>query len=215
MAASRKSVRAVGMLMSTAVLAISGLLVVKPVYDDVTENQKELSSLEVVTDSKQSQLTVLEGGVSNYEEIRGYVDQFLGKVPPFKDIESASRAISTAAVPGVKIYSFTFGTEENIDEYPIPAPNLQEYVPPAGFDSTVVAAEDEEPTAVDTYHRVPVEISVSASDYNTLSLYLNNLSQQDRLLTVLSVNSTREGSADGKSSSISATIYAYAFVYAR
>lgn len=215
MARSRRTVRTIGALMSTAVIAISGLLVVKPLYDEVSDSKDELVSLQQTTDDKQAQLTTLENGVSNYEEIRNYVDNFLNTVSASKDIESASRSISSAAIPGISIVSFTFGTEENVEQYEVPSPSLQDYSPPSGFseDPAAEPAEGEEAAAVETFHRVPVQITVTASDYSTLATYLDNLSQQSRLLNVVSVTSTK--TAGEETTQISATIYAYAFVYTR
>lgn len=54
------------------------------------------------------------------------------------------------------------------------------------------------------FERIPFTITVSADDYSSLSEYLNSLSDQPRLMSVVSVDSTR-------SEKVSATIYAFAF----
>lgn len=214
MAMGKQGIQAVGVMFSIGVLAISGLFVVKPLYDDATENKNELTTMQQATADKNSQLELLENGVDNYDEIQEYVNSFLNSVSSVKDIESASRSISSAAVPGINIVSFTFGTEENIEVHEVPEAVLGEYTPPTGFSNEpVTTSEGSEPATVDSFHRIPVQIEVTAPDYSTLSTYMDNLSHQNRLLNVISVNSTR--TTGEESTEITATVYAYAFVYAR
>ena len=217
MAMGKNGVQAVGALLSIGVLAISGLFVAKPLYDDASESKAELSTMQQATADKQAQLTTLENGVDNYDEIQAYVDNFLNSVSSVKDLESASRSISSAAVPGITINSFDFGTEENIEASEVPEAVLGDYTPPAGFDNLASSegssSEEGESASADSFHRIPIQIDVTATDYNTLSTYMDNLAQQKRLLNVVSVNSTKNSSSEA--TEITATIYAYAFVYAR
>lgn len=201
--------------MSAAVVVVSGLFVVKPLYGDVNENKAELATLQAVTVEQEAELATLENGVSNYEEIQAYVSDFLNSVSTTKDVESASRSVSSAAVPGIRITSFSFGSAENITEHEIPTAVLSGYTPPLGFGEIAVTepVEGEVPETVEAFHRIPVEIAVTASDYPTLSTYVDNLSKQERLMNVLSVTSTKNSTEEG--SEITATIYAYAFVYVR
>jgi len=57
---------------------------------------------------------------------------------------------------------------------------------------------------IDGFNRIPFTIEVSAGSYTELAEYLNSLSDQPRLMSVVSVDSSR---ADA----VTATIYAFAF----
>jgi len=61
--------------------------------------------------------------------------------------------------------------------------------------------------AASGFTRIPFTIAVSAKNYDGLSDYINSLSDQPRLLSVISVSADRSD-ADA----VSATVYAYAFV---
>jgi len=210
MALSKKSITGLGAFLSCAVIAVSGFLVVKPSYDQSQSNLQELSTMQVETESKTVRLGVLEEGVENYDEIQAYVNTFLAYAPSYKDIESASRAISNSLVSGVSITSFNFGTEEAASEYPVPEASLENTESTPSNTGETAAGESAEGTAASgTFQRVPVEISVTANNYDSLSNYLDNLSQQERLIVVMSVSSA------GNGENITATIKGYAFVYSR
>lgn len=212
MALSKKSITGLGTLMSCAVIAISGFLVVKPGYDQSQTNKIELSSLQQETELKNDRLALLEEGVENYDEIQAYVDRFLQIAPGSKDVESASRAISNALVPGTTISSFTFGSPEASTEYAVPEASLSSE---NTIEFSVESSEGGDTAASPgSLQRVPVEISVTSSDYANLSEYLDNLAQQDRLLTVVNVSSSGTSGGDGEGL-VSATIRGYAFIYAR
>lgn len=222
MALSKKSITGLGTLMSVAVIAISGFLVVKPSYEQAQDNRSELSTLQTETTTKTERLKVLEEGVDNYDEIQAYVDTFLKYAPANKDIESASRAISNAVVPGTNIVSFTFGSEEAATEYEVPKASIDGGTTAASSSSSsssTTASTDASATGTSTasagtMQRVPVEISVTSSSYENLSQYLDSLAQQQRLLTIISVASSG-GAANAEGGGVSATINGYAFVYVR
>lgn len=211
MALSKKSITGLGTLMSCAVIAISGFLVIKPGYDQSQTNKIELSSLQQETELKNDRLALLEEGVENYDEIQAYVDRFLQIAPGSKDVESASRAISNALVPGTTISSFTFGSTEDSTEYAVPEASLSGE---STLEFSVDASGGDTAASPGSLQRVPVEISVTSSNYANLSEYLDNLAQQDRLLTVVNVSSSGTSGGDGEGS-VSATIRGYAFIYAR
>jgi len=61
--------------------------------------------------------------------------------------------------------------------------------------------------ATSDFTRIPFTIAVTAQNYDILSDYINSLSDQPRLLSVISVSADRSDA-----NAVSATIYAYAFV---
>lgn len=236
---SKNSIQGIGITVSLAAVAVTGFLFVKPFHDDTQEMKTTLQEQQTVTASKTAKLTQLEKGVDNIEESQKRVDRFIESSPNNMDIESASRAISNAAISGINITAFTFGKEENIEKKEPPKASLGEYVPPMDIsEDTAAAAPAEEPAAtdgsngdeaatgeqpekeqMDAFRRVPVQITVTADSYKKLSQYTDKLAEQKRLLYVVSINSTKgaggvapDGSAtDG--GSVEATIYAYAFIY--
>lgn len=159
---------------------------------------------------------------------------FEGLVAESLDIESASRALAASLPSGVKLESFDFGAIQQVSSLqdnptsisgfqappefagggaaaaPAPAAASQEEaVDSAGGSSAAAPAVEGEqgvnPDApISGFSRVPFTIQVTADSYAQLSAYLNSLSGQPRLISVVSVDSTR-------AETISATIYAFAF----
>ena len=212
MALSKKSITGLSAFLSCAVIAVSGLLVVKPAYDQAQLNREELSTMQTDTAIKEARLKTLEEGVENYEEIQAYIDTFLKYAPAEKDIESASRAISTALTPGTRIVSFTFGTEEAAAKYPVPEASLdgQSGTESSGDTSASSGGDGETEVTAGTFQRMPIEVQVTSESYEALSEYVDNLAQQERLVTVLSVNSS-----GGGENGVTATIKGYVFIYSR
>lgn len=212
MALSKKSITGLGTLMSVAVIAVSGFLVIKPAYEQAQTNNQEYSNLQIETSTKNARLSTLEEGVENYDEIQAYVDDFLVKAPSYKDVESASRAISTAVVPGITINSFNFGNEAPTSDYTVPKASLDAQPETTNLeDSGSSNSEENAETAssAGSFQRIPIQIQVTANDYTNLSEYVDNLSKQDRLLTIVSITSAGDGEG------ITATIDGYAFIYTR
>lgn len=225
---NKTSIQSIGVTLSVAVLAVTGIFVAKPLFDSTSESKVALEEQKMVTLSKTGKLAQLEEGVDNIEETQSFVDKFLVSAPNNKDVESASRAISTALISGVNISSFTFGQEENIEKSEVPKATLGEYVPPMELSDGAEAAppaegeaDGDKKGALETFHRIPMQITVNADSYNKLAEYVDELAKQKRLISIVSVNSTKgSGGAEmagGEASggNVEATIYAYAFIYAR
>lgn len=223
---SKTSIQGIGVTLSVAVLAVTGLFIAKPLYDSTNETKITLEEQKMVTVSKTGKLAQLEKGVENIEETQKFVDDFLVSAPNNKNVESASRAISKALISGVKISSFTFGAEENIKESEVPKAALGEFTPPMELSDAAPAApaegeataEGEKKEALETFHRMPMQITVNADSYKKLSEYVDKLADQKRLVNIVSVSSTSGAAGvEGESSggSVEATIYAYSFIYTR
>lgn len=208
MALSKKSITGLGTVMSIAIIAVSGFFVVKPSYEQAQENVTELETMKVETQVKQTRLQTLEEGVDDYDDILAFVDRFLLSAPADEDIESASRAISDAVTPGIQIQSFTFGAPEPTSDYPVPEASLERSEPDS-LDAGGSDASDAGGASAGTFQRVPVQVTVSATSYAELSVYLDALANQNRLLTVLDVSGTNS------TENVTATINGYAFIYAR
>lgn len=215
---SKASVKGLGILVSGALLLSTGIFVINPLLEQRSGNVEKLTSLQKITETKKANLSRLSSGSVNFEEASRAGNNFLKIVPKSKNIESASRTISEAIVPGVAITSFTFNPEEAVVKNELPKAALDGYKPPASFatKSTAKASstKDSKPAteskpvsgASSTLNRLPLIISVSAESYQKLSEYTDQLSKEDRLLSVVSISAT---SKDG---GIKADIYAYAFI---
>jgi len=230
MALSKTSIQGIGVALSAAVLAVTGLFIAKPLYDSTNETKTTLEEQKIVTISKTGKLAEVEKGVDNLEETQKFVDDFLVSAPNNKDVESASRAISEALISGVSISSFTFGAEENIKESEVPKATLGEFTPPMELSAGAAApeapaegeatGEDGKKESLETFHRMPMQITVSADSYKKLSEYVDKLADQKRLVNIVGVSSTsvaESAGMDGKDSGerVEATIYAYSFIYAK
>jgi hypothetical protein len=162
------------------------------------------------------------------------MELFDGLVPDSLDIESASRAIAASLPSGVKLESFTFGATQQVSTFTGSPLGLTGFTPPTEFaagdaaapapaapaageqdavataNGTAAAPTAEVAQGVDPnaptagFNRIPFTISVSAGSYAELSAYLNSLSEQPRLMSVVSVDSNR-------SDAVTATIYAFAY----
>lgn len=219
---SKTSIQGIGVTLSVAVLAVTGMFIAKPLYDSTNETKITLEEQKMVTVSKTGKLAQLEKGIENIEETQKFVDDFLVSAPNNKDVESASRAISKALISGVKISSFTFGAEENIKESEVLKAALGEFTPPMELSDAAAGAEapaeGEKKEALETFHRMPMQITVNADSYKKLSEYVDKLADQKRLVNIVSVSSTSGAAGvEGESSggSVEATIYAYSFIYTR
>lgn len=209
---SKASVKGLGVLASAALVLGTGILVINPLLEHRNENLSSLTSLQKITETKKANLSRLSSGSVNFNEASKVGDNFLRIVPKDKNIESASRAISEALVPGVTITSFTFGSEEAAAPTVLPKVGLEGYKAPASFAAAAAtgSAASKAPAAAagssSTLNRLPMTVSVSATSYQNLSTYIDQLSKEDRLVSVISIN------ASSKSGTIVADIYAYAFI---
>lgn len=217
---SKASVKGLGVLVSGVLLFSTGMFVINPLLEQRTENLKALESMQLITETKKANLERLSKGAVNFQEAFQAGSNFEKIVPKSKDIESASRAISEATIPGVEITSFTFSSEEPVSENKLPTATLGGYSPPASFasssgksssskSSSDKGSKSAAPTAAapsSTLSRLPMTISVSAESYQKLSEYTDQLSKEDRLLSVISI------SGSSKEGNVKADIYAYAFI---
>lgn len=210
---SKTSVKGLGVLTSAVLLLSTGLLIINPLLEQRSGNVENLKSMEKITETKQANLTRLSKGAVNFEEAFRVGSNFERIVPKSKDIESASRAISEALTPGVSITSFTFNPEEPVSENKLPAVSLGGYTPPASFaqsatgsSSTKGSTSSSSTGSSASLNRLPMIISVSAQNYQKLADFTDNLSKEDRLVSVISI------SASGKDGTVKADIYAYAFI---
>jgi hypothetical protein len=214
---SKASVKGLGVLVSGVLIFGTGMFVINPLVEQRTENVEALKSLQKITETKKANLTRLSNGAVNFQEAFEAGSNFEKIVPKYKDIESASRAISEATVPGVTITSFTFNPEEPVAENKLPPVSLQGYKPPASFaqSSSKGSSSDKgsKPATGSSgagsgasLNRLPLIVSVSAENYQKLSEYIDQLSKEDRLLSVISI------SGSSKEGNVKADIYAYAFI---
>lgn len=224
MALTKKSIKGLGALLSITAIAASGLLAVRPLYNQIIENQEKYENMQVITLTKESKVSMLENGVENIEETKAFVNRFLLYAPKAKSIETISRAISDATIEGVSISTFNFGEPENLKDYEIPDTTLEGYNPPVDLDAAARARQEEQraqaeasedgevapATAPEYFQRIPTVITVNASDHATLARYLDNLAQQDRLIVVVGIDTEKTD----PEMPLSATIYAHAFMYA-
>lgn len=207
---SKGSVKGLGVLASAVLVLGTGAIIINPLLEQRNENISNLTSLKTITETKKANLSRLSSGAVNFEEASKVGENFLRIVPKDKNIESASRAISEALVPGVTITSFTFGSEEAAGAITLPKASLEGYKPPASFAVATGPTAAKAPAAAagssTTLNRLPMTISVSATNYQSLSAYIDQLSKEDRLVSVISIN------ASNKVGNVSADIYAYAFI---
>jgi hypothetical protein len=200
---SKASVKGLGVLVSGVLLFSTGMFVINPLLEQRSGNLSDLTSLQKITETKKANLTRLSNGAVNFEEAFEAGNNFAKIVPKSKDIESASRSISEAIVPGVTVTSFTFSPEEPVSKRELPKASLEGYKPPASFAQSTAApssSTESKPAAgsSSSLNRLPLTISVSAASYQ--------LSKEDRLLSVISF------SASSKDGIVKADIYAYAFI---
>lgn len=212
MALSKKTIQAIGVGLSSVFILTTGFLVVSPLNNSTNENKELLENEKIITLQNNLKLATLKKGVSGLDETKEFVEDFLESAPKDKDIESASRSISKALVSGVSIKSFSFGGEQNIDKIEIPKATLDEYKPPFSLDTPATGSDGKEKESLDSFHRMPMQVTVTANSYNDLSKYLDSLAEQKRLIYVVGVNSNKGGVA-GSDGSIEATVYSYAYIY--
>lgn len=212
---SKSSVKGLGVLVSGVLIFGTGLFVVNPLLTQRSDNMTNLTSMQKVTDSKTKNLERLSKGAVNFDDAFRVGSNFQRIVPKSKDIESASRAISSALTPGVTITSFTFGSEEPVADDKLPALSLNAWKPPSTFAKMIAASASGSSSSSSSsggsssgssLNRLPAIVSVSASSYQKLSEYTDKLAKEERLIEVNSI------SANSKDGTVKADIYAYAFI---
>jgi len=233
MAMGKRTVNSLGVLGVALVLGGAYFGVAAPILAQKNSVGIELQQAQQIGTSYENKLTSFENGESDRtKQATDLMALFEGLVTDSIDIESASRAIATSLPSGVTLSSFTFGPAQPVSSIAGDPLALSGFTAPADFgaagDGTAAApaATGTESDAVESagaaqtpaegtqgidpnaptagFNRVPFTIEVSAASYAELSAYLNSLSEQPRLMSVVSVDSTR-------SDTVSATIYAYAY----
>lgn len=217
MALSKLSVKSLGVVACLGLASVATFAVITPLNDSTKENSSQLETARTTTLAKEMKLTQLQAGAVNFEQAKKDIEAFLKMTSHSQDVETASRSVSKAAnKTGITLDSFNFGEPEAIVPLPNPEANLSGYTSPV----VIGGATAKKGTATETtetagpsgaFQRVPIEVTVTASTYLKLADYLDKLSEQDRLLNVVAVNSNK-GSTEGD---VKATISAYAFVYAK
>jgi hypothetical protein len=203
----KTSVKGLGGLVSAVLILSTGFFIVNPILEQRNTSMTELSSLKTVTEAKQANLTRLQKGAVNSDEAFRVGGEFTRIVPKSKNIESASRAISSALVPGVSITSFNFNAEEPVAKLTLPKVSVKGYTPPSSFKKEGTSSATNGQSSGDSkLNLMPMTITVQADSYAKLSEYTDKLAKQDRLLTVISI------SASGDDKGVKADIYAYAFI---
>lgn len=232
MAMGRKTVNSLGVLVAAVILGGSYFGIVSPIIAGNASAGQELEQAKIIGQSYASKLETFKNGAT--EETQAATDTmtaFQSLVAQSIDIESASRAIAAALPEGVRLESFNFGATQPAAEIQSVPLNIAGYVAPPEFSETAAPAEGtgeqnqadsvddaggtEEnlatgPTVVDPsapisgFNRIPFTIKVTANSYPELAAYLDSLAQQPRLMSVVSIDSSR-------SEAVSATIYAFAY----
>lgn len=230
--ANNRTVNSLGVLAVAAILGGTYFGVVSPILAEKSSIELEIAQAEMIGQNYSTKLTNFQNGDSDESKAATDVmELFQGLVPETMDIESASRAIAASLPSGVKLDSFDFGAPTQVAPFKGSPMSISGFAAPSQFTSTGVvppapaettqedavknAGGSEQPAAggdqavnpnaaTSGFQQIPFTIQVSASSYSELAEYLNSLSDQPRLMSVVSVDSTR-------SDSVSAKIYAFAF----
>lgn len=224
MAMGRQATNILGSLGVAVILAGAYFGVAAPILNSTRSNTEELQTARTVGNSYVQQLNQFKNNAQSPElqQATQSLEEFKQLVPGSIDIESASRAIAGSLPSGVKLGAFNFGAAEQVSSLKLTSPSLSGFTAPQGFgggdssssssstsssSSSSSTSSTEAPasgTATNGFTRIPFTITVTAGSLSELSEYLNQLSDQPRLISVVSVDSTN-------GESVSATIYAYAF----
>lgn len=215
MALTKKTTNALGVV---GVLAITSIITFGFIIPGVKQNAQISSSLAAAEATGEAQLETVKRAKgldrNTAQSALSAKEEFTRKVPIHKDIESAARAIAAALPGGVSLRSFNFAGEQVLDPLQVVDIPLEGAAIPAEFASAGAAAAPEAPAeggegaapaSTGGFQRVPFTIEVSASSYDVLAQYLDSLAKQDRLMTVVSINTTN-------SDSVSASVYAFAYM---
>lgn len=210
MAMGKNAITGIGAVVAIGLLAGAYFGVAAPLIAINSTTETELASAEQIGDSLTAKLARFAGGENDEtRKATQTMDEFNSYVSETLDIESASRAIAASLPAGVKLESFSFGDAQAVSTLSDAPVSIGSFTPPTDFEAASEGATAET-TAVDPsaplsgFNRVPYTIKVSAGSYGELADYLNSLSQQPRLMSVVSVDSAR-------AETVTATIYAYAF----
>lgn len=207
----RRTINSIGAIAAVGIVAGVYFGIAAPILSQRAATETELQRAQTISEGYKAKLFAFRSGISDEaQEAQNTADLFQSLVPESIDIESASRAIAAALPAGVKLDSFSFGTAQQVASLASEPLTISGYAPPAEFGGKDAAAKGGEATAVDPsapisgFNRIPFTIKVTAGSYDELAEYLNGLAEQPRLMSVVSIDTSR-------SETVSATVYAFAF----
>lgn len=211
MAMGRRTINSIGAIAAAGIVAGVYFGVASPILTQKSVKEGELQQAQMLGEGYQAKLDNFRGGISDEaQEATNTAELFRSLVSESIDIESASRAIASALPSRVRLDSFNFGAAQQVASLENVPLTIGGYTPPTEFGGGEGAATGEGTTAVDPsapisgFNRIPFTIKVTADSYDDLASYLNSLAEQPRLMSVVSIDTSR---AD----TISATVYAFAF----
>lgn len=215
---SKNSVIGLGSAAIAALAIGSFFLVISPQLGAVEKLNTSISEAEEQAFNKGIKLNTLKEESPNISTITGNLQNLATSIPTSSNIGTVGEAVANAIPEGVRLTSFSHGTPVAFAPLTPPAVSLEN--PAAPFDSAAAPAApapttdaDGEPVApaatpeAPAFQQIPLTITVSASNFEALNVYLDSLSNQPRLIMVQSVVS--DSSSRGE---IVGTIYAYAYI---
>lgn len=217
---TKNGIRAVGLLVLIGIFAIVGFFVIKPQVESALKLMSDTSAVNDATAIRELRLAELQNESENIDQLRSDVDQLLATIPSAKNVTSVAGAVIDSMPAGVQLKSFSHG--DLIPAGPNFAPadiSLSGIGTPLNLENEKKTQSEKDPAATDdsntdkqessvevpVFAAAPFIIQVEASRMEVLTEFLDNMQNQDRLITVLATNA---GYANGV---VDATIYAYAF----
>jgi len=224
MAMGRQTTNVFGSIIAVAIIVGAYFGVAAPILNGKSANETELAEAKQLNSSYVQKLSQFSSDAQSPEvqKATASLEEFKRLVPGSIDIESASRAIADSLPSGVKLGSFNFGAAQQVSSLKLPEPSLSGFTAPTEFaqiggeansTTTSTGPNDTSSTsgtapsssgATSGFTRIPFTIEVTAGSYDELAEYLNQLSDQPRLISVVSVDSSR-------TETVSAKVYAFAF----
>lgn len=230
MAIGRQATNVLGSVLALGILAGAAFGVAVPILSEKSSNETQLTDAKQLNASYVQRLAQFSSEAQSPElqQATSNLEEFKQLVPGSIDIESASRAIADSLPSGVKLGSFNFGSPQQVSSLKVDPPKLNGFTAPTEFaqvgggdtgttstgpsDSSSSSSTGGSDSSTGTgasattsgFTRIPFTIEVTAGSYDQLAEYLNQLSNEPRLITVVSVDSSR-------AESVTAKIYAYAF----
>lgn len=216
MALTSKSLGGLAALASIALCATTYFAVINPLNEQTAKGKQELSTVLDTTTFQQAKLAKIKNGAVDVEKATSEVTKFLTLAPNNLDIESMSRAISNSVEGGIKLQSFNFGSISAVTDNKPPTPSLTKQKAAGGSNSSTSSSggsTDASGSAKDLFSQIPITITVSASSYEALAEYMDNLAAQPRLVNVQQFTSNGSNGGDAKSGGVTSTITALAYIY--
>lgn len=231
--ASKRMIGTIGAFSAMVLIGGTYMGVVSPLLEEKQSVEMQIDNANTLNDSYLKKLSGFKSGENDEtRKAADITATFNSLVAGSIDIESASRAIAASLPSGVKLSSFNFGAMQKVTSRQSSPVSISGFTAPSEFSNKAEVAPAAKATSqedavneaggstenlapqkaagvdpaapVSEFNRIPFTIEVSASSYGELSKYLDSLSQQPRLMNVVSVDSSR-------SDSVSAKVYAFAF----